>query len=463
MSSAKANVIIAGTSDDARDTVVTFDNANGTAKIRRHLPAVVATTCGTAGSATVTLSGSGTSVRNLTIANTFDSAAHPEIGNNNTQAVALRALGDRQVYRNVRLLGTQDTLMSDASGNITADGSGYPRQYYVDSFIEGNVDFIFGRATAVFDRTTLHATTKNGGTIFAPSSASKSHGYLVTNSRIVADNDSATIALGRPWRSWGDGTQPDVSRGQTVIRNTWLSGGVATVQPWVDFAPPRGPTAASRSTRTPVPPRPSTPTARSSATPRPSPRRSPTSSAAPRAGTRRSDTAKDTAPAAPTVTAAAGDGQVLLDWDENIESDVVSYKIYRDGTYAGTSLTSSYKDSDLPNGVATSFTVVAVDAAGHESTVSRTVTATPALKVDATVRADGSGAYPTLQSAVDAASGTALGDPGRGRQLHRNHHRRQVNVTITGGGANAADTVLTSATATSPLVIPSDRRSRCAT
>ncbi len=455
VSSAKANVIIAGTSEDARDTVVTFDNANGTAKTAATCPVVVATTCGTAGSATVTLSGSGISVRNLTVANTFDSAAHPEIGNNNTQAVALRALGDRQVYRNVRLLGTQDTLMSDASGNITADGSGYPRQYYVESFIEGNVDFIFGRATAVFDRTTLHATTKNGGTIFAPSSASRSHGYLVTNSRIVADNDSATLALGRPWRSWGDGTQPDVSRGQTVIRNTWLSGGIATAQPWVDFSPNvwtdgrfaeyqnTGPAATVNANR----PQLSDAAAQSATV---------TDFLGGTEGWNPTlDTAKDTAPAVPAaVTAAAGDGQVLLDWDENIESDVVSYKIYRDGTYVGTSLTSSYKAADLANGVATSFTVVAVDAAGHESAVSKTVTATPALKVDATVRADGGGPYPTLQSAVDAASGTTpwviLLEAG---SYTGTTTVAKSNVTITGGGAKATDTVLTSATATAPLVI----------
>ncbi|RII98497.1 pectin esterase, partial [Clavibacter nebraskensis] len=121
-----------------------------------------------------------------------------EIGPNNTQAVALRALGDRQTYRHVRLLGAQDTLNADASGTITADGTGYPRQYYVDSYIAGNVDFVFGRAAAVFDRVTIHATTRNGGTVFAPSTASKSRGYLVVDSRITADNDAPTMALGRP-------------------------------------------------------------------------------------------------------------------------------------------------------------------------------------------------------------------------------------------------------------------------
>jgi pectin methylesterase-like acyl-CoA thioesterase len=455
VSSAKANIVIAGTTGDPRDVVITYDNANGTAKGATTCPAVVAATCGTAGSATATLSGSGIEVRDLTIENSFSSAAHPEIGPNNTQAVALRAIGDRQTYRHVRLLGAQDTLNADASGNITADGTGYPRQYYVDSYIAGNVDFVFGRAAAVFDRVTIHATTRNGGTVFAPSTASKSRGYLVVDSRITADNDAPTMALGRPWRGWGDGTQADISRGQTVIRDSWLDGGIAVAQPWTDFAPNvwtdgrlaehrnTGPAATVNDKRPQL-------SAADALTQTP---------AAYLGGTDGWDPtgapATDAAPVAPSgLVAGAGAAQVSLDWAESTESDVRAYRVFRDGQLVATTATSSATITGLTNGTAYAFAVRAVDAAGQESPASATASATPALKVDATVHADGSGDYPTLQKAVDAASGTAEWvvsvDPGTYTGATS---VAKSNVVIVGSGATAADTVLTNQATAATLAV----------
>ena len=53
------------------------------------------------------------------------------------QAVAAAVRADRAIFKHCRFLGHQDTLFAD-----------YGRQYYVDSYIEGGVDFIFGNATA---------------------------------------------------------------------------------------------------------------------------------------------------------------------------------------------------------------------------------------------------------------------------------------------------------------------------
>ena len=66
---------------------------------------------------------------------TFENAA-----GNTGQAVAVADRGDRSIFKHCRFLGHQDTLFAD-----------YGRQYYVDSYIEGGVDYIFGNATAVFD------------------------------------------------------------------------------------------------------------------------------------------------------------------------------------------------------------------------------------------------------------------------------------------------------------------------
>ena len=79
---------------------------------------------------------------NLTISNDF---ATPASGSN-IQAVALYTTGDKTVLQNVRLHGFQDTLYVD-SPSATA----IARVYIKDSFIEGDTDFIFGRAVLVID------------------------------------------------------------------------------------------------------------------------------------------------------------------------------------------------------------------------------------------------------------------------------------------------------------------------
>ena len=71
---------------------------------------------------------------------TFENSAGP-VG----QALALRVDGDRVVFRNSRFLGWQDTIFVNRG-----------RHYFGDSLIAGHVDFIFGGATAYFDRCSIH-------------------------------------------------------------------------------------------------------------------------------------------------------------------------------------------------------------------------------------------------------------------------------------------------------------------
>lgn len=451
----KPYLILKGTTGNAADVVLTYDNANGTAVGPTTCPAVTtAATCGTSGSATVSISSANITVRDLTIANGFVAAKHPEIGNFNTQAVALKATADKQVYNNVRLLGVQDTLLADSSGNISSDGSGYARQYYVNSFIEGNVDFVFGRADAVFDRDTFHATAHSGGTIFAPSTASKAKGYLLYASRIESDNDSGTFYLGRPWRAFTDGAYADNSRGQTVLVNTWMNDGFDLTHPWTDFAPnvwsdgrfaeigTTGPGAAVNANR---------------------PQLTSTAGYTPAAWLAGTDgwnpvlaATADVAPSAPAnVVAAAGDTKVSLSWNESTEADVVGYHVYRNGKLVSGTLTrGGYIDGGLVNGTAVSYTVTAVDAAGHESAQSANISATPVQKIDAIVASDGSGSFTSLQAAVDA-------DPGTGPWVIKVQPGSysgatsisKSNITIEGATGTAGDVVLTNGTASPTLTI----------
>ena len=115
---------------------------------------------------------------------TFENAAGP-VG----QALALRVDADRAVFRNSRFLGWQDTIFINRG-----------RQYFEDSFIAGHVDFIFGGATAYFERCHLHVWS-DGYITAAATPPEQPHGYVFANGRITGEPGARTY-LGRPWRGF---------------------------------------------------------------------------------------------------------------------------------------------------------------------------------------------------------------------------------------------------------------------
>jgi pectinesterase len=151
---------------------------------------------------TVEINGSGFEADNITFENT---------AGNTGQAVAVSNRSDRSIFKHCRFLGHQDTLFAD-----------YGRQYYVDSYIEGGVDFIFGNATAVFDHTELHSNGPGFLTAQSRTAADQATGYVILNSRVTSGIDRTappisgddatfagarsvasahgTVGLGRPWR-----------------------------------------------------------------------------------------------------------------------------------------------------------------------------------------------------------------------------------------------------------------------
>ena len=66
------------------------------------------------------------------------------------QGVALTVQADRVQLAHVRLLGHQDTLQARRPQRGSA-----ARVYVQHSLIAGDVDFVFGNATLVIDRSTL--------------------------------------------------------------------------------------------------------------------------------------------------------------------------------------------------------------------------------------------------------------------------------------------------------------------
>ena len=80
-------------------------------------------------------------------------------------------------------------------------------------------------------------------------------------------------------------------------------------------------------------------------------------------------------PAVPTgLTTTAGNGQVALSW--TAAANAKSYKVYRGATLVASPTGTSYTDTGLPNGVAVTYTVVAVNGSAS-SAASAAVSATP--------------------------------------------------------------------------------------
>ena len=108
------------------------------------------------------------------------------------QAVALHVEGDRCVFVNCRFLGNQDTVY--AAGR-------YSRQYFLNCYIEGTTDFIFGEATAVFEQCTLHCKA-NSFITAASTPEGKPFGFVFLNCKTTAVPGVDKVFLGRPWRSF---------------------------------------------------------------------------------------------------------------------------------------------------------------------------------------------------------------------------------------------------------------------
>ena len=68
-----------------------------------------------------------------------NSAPRPDPYRKDGQALALRINGDKAAFFNCKFLGFQDTLCDDRGFH-----------FFKDCYIEGTVDFIFGRGTSLY-------------------------------------------------------------------------------------------------------------------------------------------------------------------------------------------------------------------------------------------------------------------------------------------------------------------------
>jgi len=141
---------------------------------------------------------------------TFENSAGPK-----GQALAIRVDGDRAAFRNCRFLGWQDTILLNRG-----------RQYFENCYIAGHVDFIFGAATAWFEK--CHVQCLGDGYVTAASTpADQPYGFVFSNCTITGDKPETRTFLGRPWRI----------HASTIFLNTEMS---AVVRPegWNDWKKP---------------------------------------------------------------------------------------------------------------------------------------------------------------------------------------------------------------------------------
>lgn len=202
------SITIQGATGNANDVVITGNTPQSSG--------------GATASATVLNRAANTTVKDVTISNTYGSGS---------QALALYMLGDRQVYENVRLLGRQDTLLS-----WTPNANTVNRHYIYNSYIEGDVDFIYGNGTLVIDRSTIYSltrnTTNNGYITAAATYSTNRYGILINRSTVTGNASAQSVALGRCWHQGG----LENATGQVLFRDSTLGAHVRQTGAWTDMS-----------------------------------------------------------------------------------------------------------------------------------------------------------------------------------------------------------------------------------
>ena len=166
---------------------------------------------GTSGSATIYMHSSYVTIEDMTIENSAGEGK--EIG----QAVAVFTDGDFIFFHRCRLIGNQDTLYT--YGRYGKDG-GIKRNYFLDCYIEGTTDFIFGPSIAYFENCTLHSK-KNSYVTAASTLKGEKYGYVFKKCRLTAAEGIDKCYLGRPWGAYAKTVFIECELGNHILPEGW--------------------------------------------------------------------------------------------------------------------------------------------------------------------------------------------------------------------------------------------------
>ncbi len=187
--------------ENKEKTIITYDDYSGKANpnSKRNI--------GTSDSYTLLVRADDVRIENLTIENSWCEKG---------QAVSLCAKGNRFSIKNSKILGCQDTLLTDGDGTL---------QYYENCYIKGTTDFIFGSATAVFKDCVINS--KSDSFITAASTPeNQEFGYVFFNCVLTADANVTKVFLGRPWRPYAKTVFIGCNLGSHILPEGW--------NPWKD-------------------------------------------------------------------------------------------------------------------------------------------------------------------------------------------------------------------------------------
>lgn len=179
--------------EDAEKTVLTYDlNANLIGKDGKPI--------GTFRTPSTQIDADDFTAENIT----FENSAGP-VG----QALAVRVDGDRIRFRNCRFLGWQDTILLNRG-----------RQYFENCYITGHVDFIFGGATAFFERCHIHCL-RDGYITAASTPDNQKFGFVFSHCKITGESPAVKTYLGRPWRAYSAVTFLNTEMSEVVKPEGW--------------------------------------------------------------------------------------------------------------------------------------------------------------------------------------------------------------------------------------------------
>ena len=166
---------------------------------------------GTSGSASVYVHSSYVTFEDLTFENSAGEGK--EIG----QAVAVFTDGDFLFFHRCKFIGNQDTLYT--YGRFGKDG-GIKRNYYLDCYIEGTTDFIFGPSIAYFENCTIHSK-KNSYVTAASTLPGQKYGYVFRNCKLTAAPGIDKCYLGRPWGAYAKTVFIGCELGAHILSDGW--------------------------------------------------------------------------------------------------------------------------------------------------------------------------------------------------------------------------------------------------
>lgn len=178
--------------EDPLTTILTFD-------LQANMTNASGKPIGTFNTPSTTVDADDFTAENLT----FENSAGP-VG----QALAIRVDGDRSLFRNCRFLGWQDTILLNRG-----------RQYFTNCEIHGHCDFIFGAATAWFEKCRIHCL-RNGYITAASTPQESPFGFVFHDCTITGD-PGVNSYLGRPWREYASSIYLNCAMSAVIRPEGW--------------------------------------------------------------------------------------------------------------------------------------------------------------------------------------------------------------------------------------------------